>query len=504
MTESMQENSATAAPIASPPPRIPATILTGYAGAGKSHVVNALLAEAARRKLRIAVVAQRAAEEFALSPNPIRADLAVAYTEVYDFGSGCLCCSPRGEMTRSLAELARERRDAVDHVVVRCGPLAAPLVFAKALLCSDDAVASTFELASIVAVVDPSLAPRHLAPTSEEWQAREQLRCADLALLNFRGDARDEADLRSAVDAIHPGLECVRAGATTSIVDVVLGRRGFSLARAKAIDPSFDADDPPGAVVTLRGHDRRLAAAAAVADGGVLEHKLLAMLEPLRGGQLLRVKGVVRLRAPPAEPRPADEWLLLDGAEGALDVRRVPSDAPELGLMQWAATGGDADESARAAAAAPSKLFVLYRGALQVGTLRERFHDCRVPDGYVQVADAELDFGRLADVGQDVTVCRTCGDVDVVVLRASRAYYVVEAAQPALARPLDDGAVSLIAAGVAGNADCATLRCELANGATATFRLRDGVATDDAGRAAPRLRVRHVEVLDGGIYASTG
>ena len=488
------------------PPRIPATILTGYAGAGKSHVVNLLLAEAARRKLRVAVVAQRAAEEFALSPNPIRADLAVAYTEVYDFGSGCLCCSPRGEMTRALAELARERRDAVDHVVVRCGPLAAPLVFAKALLCSDDAVASTFELASIVAVVDPSLAPRHLAPTSEEWQAREQLRCADLALLNFRGDERDEpleADLRSMVDAIQPGLECVRASATTSIIDVVLGRRGFDLARAKAIDPSLeDADDSPGAVVTLRGHDRRLAAAAAVADGGVLEHKLLAMLEPLRGGQLLRVKGVVRLRAPLAEPPAADEWLLLDGAEGALDVRRVLSGAPELRLMQWAATGGDDDESARAAAAAPSKLFVLYRGALQVGTLRERFHDCRVPDGFVQVADAELDFGRLADVGQDVAVCRTCGDVNVVVIRASRAYYVVDAAQPALARPLNDGAVSLIGAGVAGDADGATLRCELASGGTATFRLRDGGATDDGG-AAP-LRVRQVEVLDGAIYASTG
>ena len=68
----------------------------------------------------------------------------------------------------------------------------------------------------------------------------------------------------------------------------------------------------------------------------------------------------------------------------------------------------------------------------------------------MQVADAELDFGRLADVGQDVAVCRTCGDVNVVVIRASRAYYVVDAAQPALARPLNDGAVSLIGAGVAG------------------------------------------------------
>ena len=88
------------------------------------------------------------------------------------------------------------------------------------------------------------------------------------------------------------------------------------------------------------------------------------------------------------------------------------------------------------------------------------------------------------------------------MIRASRAYYVVDAAQPALARPLDDGAVSLIAAGVAGDADGATLRCELASGGTATFRLRDGGATDDGG-AAPLL-VRRVEVLDGAIYASTG
>ena len=75
------------------------------------------------------------------------------------------------------------------------------------------------------------------------------------------------------------------------------------------------------------------------------------------------------------------------------------------------------------------------------------------------------------------------------------------AAQPALARPLD-GAVSLIAAGVAGDADGASIRCELANGATATFRLRDGGATDDGGAA--QLLVRRVEVLDGAIYASTG
>ena len=40
---------------------------------------------------------------------------------------------------------------------------------------------------------------------------------------------------------------------------------------------------------------------------------------------------------------------------------------------------------------------MLYRGALQVGTLRERFHECRVPDGFVQVADAELDWSIYSE-----------------------------------------------------------------------------------------------------------
>ena len=59
------------------------------------------------------------------------------------------------------------------------------------------------------------------------------------------------------------------------------------------------------------------------------------------GNALARSKQAPK-RQRAAEPPPADEWLLLDGAECALDVRRVASDAPELRLMQWAATGGDA------------------------------------------------------------------------------------------------------------------------------------------------------------------
>lgn len=37
------------------------------------------------------------------------------YSEVYDFGSGCLCCSPDGDLSRLLADL----RSACSHACMR-------------------------------------------------------------------------------------------------------------------------------------------------------------------------------------------------------------------------------------------------------------------------------------------------------------------------------------------------------------------------------------------------
>ena len=76
------------------------------------------------------------------------------------------------------------------------------------------------------------------------------------------------------VDAIQPGSS---AGQRDDLNHHVVLGRGFDLRRKGDRSELEDADDRRA--VTL-GHDRRLAAAAAVAGGGV-EHKLLAMLELL-------------------------------------------------------------------------------------------------------------------------------------------------------------------------------------------------------------------------------
>ena len=71
-----------------------------------------------------------------------------------DFGSGCLCCSPRGDFARLLwrlrdaSEAARaEGRQPCSHLLVETTGLAEPAVFAR-MFFSDPAVASAFRRAA--------------------------------------------------------------------------------------------------------------------------------------------------------------------------------------------------------------------------------------------------------------------------------------------------------------------------------------------------------------------
>jgi G3E family GTPase len=342
--------------------------------------------------MAIGVIAHRSAEEFGIEPHPIHAEIAVFSSEVFDFGSGCLCCSPRGEMTRQLGEAVSHGRH-LDLLLIRTGPLAAPLVFAKSVLCSSDEVSSHFELASIIAVVDPRLAPRHLAAGSVEWQARSQVEAADLVLLNPHAEA-DAAQCSTAAalaDEVQATISIERLPLQAAGLDRILQRRAFSISRARSLDPDFDkCTDAPPAVLTLSGHDRRLVAGCAVEDAPLHESKLRALCERLvASGCILRLKAVARVHMEGHDGRTG--WLRVDAVEEAIHFE---------GGGAHCKSGSASMESTDAACA--SKIFVLGRG-LPVGSLRRDFQWCCVPDGFEYAADTELHFGRPALTAESTT-----------------------------------------------------------------------------------------------------
>ena len=344
--------------------RTPVIIVTGYAASGKTTLVNLLLGDRHASAMRVGVIAHRQVEEYGIAPHPIHGrEAGVEYDEVFDFGSGCLCCSPSGEMTRLLGSWAERLHQGhlhLDLLLIKAAPLASPLVFARCIAHASGRVAEAFHLASIVAVVSPRHALRHLAAGSPEWQARAQLEAADLVVLR---DVDEEKDVDAVVRLVqaHSQVPLLRLpaaasaaawarlqseaqsearsgvqgevqslvqGGVQSLLREVLSCRAaprFSEAAAAALDPSWRADAlPPPALVRLTGHDTRVVAAAAAAEEASFEPPLRAWLQGMAAsGAVLRLKGVLRLRdgAGSVEGRPracSDEerWLLVDGVEG--------------------------------------------------------------------------------------------------------------------------------------------------------------------------------------------
>jgi G3E family GTPase len=90
-----------------------------------------------------------------------------SYCEVYDFGSGCICCSPDGDLTRELSALSRERqsggpRGGVTHAIVETTGLADPRPFTR-LIGAEGVISHHFSLDRVVTVLRADEALRNIA-----------------------------------------------------------------------------------------------------------------------------------------------------------------------------------------------------------------------------------------------------------------------------------------------------------------------------------------------------
>jgi len=153
---------------------IPVTIIAGSFACGKTTLCNELLDTVAPER-HMAVISHRFAEEYACQPVVVDESRCGLLEEVYDYGSGCLCCTPGGELNQRLNNMLMwgER---YDHVLIRTGPAADPLLFADAVQRS-----SAYRITGLVTVVDSGMLC--FAEQLLFGASLEQLRAADLVLL---------------------------------------------------------------------------------------------------------------------------------------------------------------------------------------------------------------------------------------------------------------------------------------------------------------------------------
>jgi cobalamin biosynthesis protein CobW len=222
--------------------RIPATIVTGFLGAGKTTLIRHLLQNPGGRKIALIV------NEFGDVgfDGQVLADCsseACSPDEIIELANGCICCTVADDFLPAMEKIL-SRTEPPDHIVIETSGLALPQPLVKAF--TWPSVKARVTVDGVVTVVDASavaegrvasdeaklaeqrakdLSLRHDDPIEELFE--DQLRCADLIVVS-KIDLVDEAGLarvdRAIAEDRRPEARTVRIAHGMLPADILLGQ----------------------------------------------------------------------------------------------------------------------------------------------------------------------------------------------------------------------------------------------------------------------------------------
>jgi G3E family GTPase len=179
---------------------VPVLLVTGFLGAGKTTVVNHLLAHAEGRRIAAVI------NDFGAIN--IDAELIAGASDgVVSLSNGCICCSLEGDLLRTLATLLR-RDPQPEFIVIETSGVADPSDIVRNLM--DPLIWQEAPLETVLCVVD---ATTKGAALNDDALLRSQLRAADVVALNKVDlvDATDCAKVRGTIRALRPAAVVVDA-----------------------------------------------------------------------------------------------------------------------------------------------------------------------------------------------------------------------------------------------------------------------------------------------------
>jgi G3E family GTPase len=178
---------------------VPVVLVAGFLGAGKTTVVNHLLAHAGGRRIAAVV------NDFGAIN--IDAELITgAAGGVVSLSNGCICCSLEGDLLRTLAVLLR-RDPRPEVIVIETSGVADPTDVVRNLM--DPVIWREAPLETVLCVVDATTPVAML----DDALLRSQIRASDVVALTKvdLADAADQARVRDAVRAMRPAAVLVDA-----------------------------------------------------------------------------------------------------------------------------------------------------------------------------------------------------------------------------------------------------------------------------------------------------